>query len=109
MEKRGRPKIYTKEEALYRKRECDRKYQARKRKINIGYKTEEFRKWRGKNPEKYKAQQIVNTQIKLGKIERSFCKVCGKTCNIQAHHPDYSKPLKIIWLCPIHHKQEHNN
>jgi hypothetical protein len=25
----------------------------------------------------------------------------------QAHHPDYSKPLDVVWLCDDHHKQAH--
>jgi len=25
----------------------------------------------------------------------------------EAHHPDYSAPLDVVWLCSAHHKQAH--
>lgn len=25
----------------------------------------------------------------------------------QAHHPDYDRPLDVVWLCQSHHKQAH--
>jgi len=33
------------------------------------------------------------------------CLVCGK--DAEAHHPDYSQPLDVIWLCDTHHKEVH--
>jgi hypothetical protein len=32
--------------------------------------------------------------------------VCG-TMEVESHHPDYSQPLKVIWLCCKHHRQLH--
>ena len=32
---------------------------------------------------------------------------CGSNKNIQGHHPDYDKPLDVIWLCPPCHRLEH--
>ena len=39
----------------------------------------------------------------------------AQKCSIQncdrigeRHHPDYSKPLDIIWLCKMHHEEEHH-
>jgi hypothetical protein len=30
------------------------------------------------------------------------CEVCGAT-KVEKHHPDYSKPLEVRWLCREHH------
>lgn len=38
--------------------------------------------------------------------DRGVCKECGEK-KTQAHHPDYSKPLDIIWLCKKHHAELH--
>lgn len=35
------------------------------------------------------------------------CERCNSTLNVHAHHDDYSRPLDVIWLCPIHHKERH--
>ena len=61
--------------------------------------------WRGKNPEKYKAQNTVNNAIRDGKLERETCVICGEKA--QAHHEDYSSPLAVVWLCPEHHSLHH--
>lgn len=34
------------------------------------------------------------------------CVKCGNIKS-QAHHEDYSKPLKVTWLCAIHHTELH--
>lgn len=58
-------------------------------------------------PERILATRKLNQKIISGKIKRSPCVVCGATYRIHGHHPDYSKPLKVIWLCPVHHKKYH--
>ena len=88
-------------------REHDRKYQREKRAKLKGYKTEEYRKWRRKNPEAYTAHHVLNKAVKSGKIKKMPCSVCGSTVRIHGHHSDYKKPLNVIWLCPKHHKQLH--
>ena len=82
--------------ALKNKRESDKKYQKEKRARLIGYKAEEYRKWRKKHPEAYKAHQLLNAAVKKGKIKKSPCVDCGATHRIQAHHPNYSEPYKVI-------------
>lgn len=61
--------------------------------------------WIERNPAKRKAHNILSAALRDGKIKKKRCEVCGKYA--QAHHPDYSKPLEIVWLCPKHHKQIH--
>ena len=59
-----------------------------------------------KNPEKYKAHQAVNNAKRAGILKEQPCQECGST-KVQAHHPDYSQPLEVVWVCAIHHKQLH--
>lgn len=51
---------------------------------------------------RHKAQNAVWYALKTGKLVRGKCEVC-KSENVQAHHADYSKPLDVRWLCPLHH------
>lgn len=82
-----------------RPREIERaRYRAGKKKPNGA-------DWRRRNPEKYRAQNAVNNAIRDGKLVRQPCQVCGRKAH--AHHPDYSKPLEVEWLCPLHHSREH--
>ena len=100
-------KYYLIPENRKKKRERDRKYQRNKRANLKGYKTKEYREYCKNNPKKVWAQRTLNRYISLGKIKRSSCEVCGASQGIHGHHPDYSKPFQVIWLCPIHHKEIH--
>lgn len=77
-----------------------------------------FKEWYSKNKEKYflkrntpeyvakeKTRYLSKKALKQGRFKKSPC-FCGKVADI--HHPDYSKPLEIIWLCKNHHSQLHN-
>ena len=86
-------------------RERDKQYQKKKRARLQGYKTEEYRKWREKNPEAYEAHKKFNSIRK--KIKRLPCYKCGEIYKVHGHHPDYSKPFEVIWVCSIHHKEIH--
>ena len=44
--------------------------------------------------------------IKNEKMKRQPCIKCGNKKS-QGHHPDYSKPLEVIWLCALHHQLHH--
>jgi hypothetical protein len=61
---------------------------------------------REKHPDRYKAQTAVHNAIRDGKLFRLPCFVCG-ALKVEGHHPDYSRPLDVVWLCPIHHKEIH--
>lgn len=58
-------------------------------------------------PEKALARSILHTKLRSGEVKRKPCQVCGKP-NAHAHHPDYSKPLKVQWLCRDHHEAVHH-
>ena|SRR3990167_797794 len=104
----------TKEEYLewyrnYRKknrikfRSYNREYNRKWRKTN-GYQNENI--WSKENPEKKRAHRKIYRALKAGKIKRTSCEVCGSRKS-QGHHPNYNEPLKVIWLCPVHHKEIH--
>ncbi len=59
--------------------------------------------------EKAKARRTLQEAVKRNEIKRLPCEVCGesKKGHVHAHHDDYSKPLEVRWLCPIHHKLAH--
>ena len=61
---------------------------------------------RAKYPEKVAARQIVNHARTLGILSPKPCIVCGDI-KVQAHHPNYFKPLEVEWLCPQHHTDLH--
>ena len=51
------------------------------------------------------ARNMVNNAVRDGRLRPLPCWVCGEKA--QAHHPDYSSPLDVVWLCQPHHKQTH--
>lgn len=69
-----------------------------------GYDNEE--KWKFNNANKVKAQRKLQKAIKLGKVFKRACLFCQKSETI-GHHPNYDKPLEVIWVCKIHHRQIH--
>lgn len=56
--------------------------------------------WWANNREKARAQQRANYAVKIGRLQRRFtCERCNSTRSVQKHHPNYSKPLDVVWLC----------
>jgi len=59
------------------------------------------------NKEKIKVQHSVRRLKKQGHIiPSSHCWHCGED-SPEAHHPDYNKPLSIVWLCRSCHQRAH--
>jgi hypothetical protein len=56
-------------------------------------------------PEHVSAYIAVHYAVQTGKLIPLPCFVCG--AKAEAHHPDYSRKLDVVWLCPVHHKQAH--
>jgi hypothetical protein len=74
-------------------RVCEAK---RKRAYNIKY------------PHKLKAKNVITHLVEEGKLmPPDNCSECHKECKPHAHHPDYSKPKFIVWLCISCHSKEH--
>ena len=55
-----------------------------------------------RHPERTRARIHVHNAIARGKMTKEPCVVCGKE-KVEAHHPDYTKPLEVIWYCRLHH------
>jgi hypothetical protein len=96
---------------LEKHRNYQKEYHRKYRKLNA----EKFRKyWRDFQKSKYyeykvkiKARDELHHAVKTGDIVKpKICKLCPNT-TVQAHHPDYSKPLKVIWLCLSCHRKIH--
>lgn len=64
------------------------------------------KKWTQANPEKRRAQWAVSNALRDGKLVKGTCVFAGEGgCKgrIEAHHPDYTKPLEVVWVCSHHH------
>ena len=59
------------------------------------------------NPERYKAQTAVSNAVRDGRLYKpDRCSECGSSGRLHGHHPDYSQPLMVVWLCvPCHSKR----
>ena len=56
-----------------------------------------------KHKDKWMTRLKTRFYIKAGILKKQPCEVCGEI-KVQAHHPDYNRPLLIIWLCLKHHR-----
>ena len=55
---------------------------------------------------KRRAREAAKKATKTGKLVKLPCWVCGNE-QVEAHHPDYSSPLDVVWLCRQHHQEIH--
>jgi ribosomal protein S27AE len=68
----------------------------------------EARRRAAESPEAVAARRKVRDAVKRGDLVRpERCPKCGRKCVVQAHHPDYGRPLDIEWLCASCHKLYH--
>lgn len=58
-------------------------------------------------PEKAAARLAARRAVLRGELTPQPCEVCGNSC-AQKHHDDYSRPLDVRWLCPVHHTEVHH-
>lgn len=95
--KRGLLKSRVEDQERYRKTEAG-KLSCRKA----------FVKWSQRNKHKRSAHSKVRNAILSGVLIKLDCEICGNVKS-EAHHSDYSKPLKVKWLCKKHHAELHKN
>lgn len=74
--------------------------------------------FRGGSPETGNAHNILEYALKKGLVVvKKRCEDCKKIkvfkdgrIGVHAHHPDYNKPLDVMWLCQkCHHKWHRTN
>jgi hypothetical protein len=52
-------------------------------------------------------RSYANVYQRRGVIKPQPCRQCGNP-KAQKHHPDYSKPLEVVWLCRECHLALHS-
>lgn len=63
--------------------------------------------WHELHPKQRRARNAVNHAKDRGDLVLQPCEICGSTENVHGHHPDYSKPLEVCWLCASCHQRLH--
>ena len=60
---------------------------------------------------KLRSRNLIDKRIQRKRIVKPLvCSSCKCHSDVQAHHPDYSKPNEVIWLCrSCHHKLHYGN
>lgn len=67
-------------------------------------------KYRKEQPEKELARNRFLRAVKSGKIRRpELCSKCQLKTKVEGHHPDYSKPYDVIWVCRMCHAGIHKD
>jgi hypothetical protein len=66
---------------------------------------EQLNAWRAANPQKARAHRLARLGQKNGLLKKpTDCAGCNQPRpRLEKHHPDYSKPLAVEWLCPKCH------
>jgi hypothetical protein len=69
---------------------------------------ESSKRYKLANKEKKLAHWSVGYALDAGTLIKPLnCTDCGCSETLDAHHPDYSKPLEVVWLCRRCHKRRH--
>jgi hypothetical protein len=56
---------------------------------------------------KAKVRSKLRTAIRSGMLKAQPCEWCG-SIPAEAHHPNYVRPLDVMWLCKKHHGDLHS-
>lgn len=98
--------------AAYARRDRDRMRESDRRRASSPERKEAARlraARRQQRPEQARAHTAVHRAVERGELTRGECVHADDTCSerIVAHHPDYAKPLEVVWMCQSHHLRMH--
>lgn len=66
------------------------------------------RRWASQHPERRAANVALGNAVRAGRVTPwPVCAVPECSDTPQGHHPDYSRPLDVVWLCDEHHRAAH--
>lgn len=71
-----------------------------------GYMTKAKAEWLKKNKDRQRVKDAFRYALRTGKLVKMPCQVCGEV-EVEGHHPDYARPLDVVWLCREHHMEIH--
>lgn len=60
----------------------------------------------GDAAQRQRARDVARVAKRRGYLIPQPCADCGAP-HTEMHHPDYDKPLEVIWLCRPHHLARH--
>lgn len=84
------------------RRQYERKYYHK----HLSKYREYAKKYQKNHRKEHLANVKLNQALVKGKIKKLPCAIC-QTEKAIAHHPNYNKPLEVIWLCKSCHEKLH--
>lgn len=63
-------------------------------------------RWQATHPKARWAHIALASGLRRGLLERQPCEHCGAE-PADGHHPDYDRPLAVVWLCRRCHLAVH--
>lgn len=107
-------KMYTRKRAKIlgwpKKKEAARRRRKEKNPILLANDRKQAAVARLRWPEKAKARGILKMAVEKGTVYKpTHCSKCSEPGRIEGHHDDYSKPLKVEWLCVSFHRNIHRS
>jgi hypothetical protein len=63
---------------------------------------------RARHKDRQLARQWLYNELRTGRLTPKPCEICNTTERLEGHHPDYSRPKYVRWLCFDHHRAVEN-
>lgn len=72
---------------------------------DINKRREAYHRWASKNVDKRRNYQRILWKARRANVAPQKCLIKGCNNLGERHHPDYSKPEEIVWICKSHHRR----